>query len=240
MIDENKETESKEIHYTFQFPDGITKEFSVKLDFNTLSLIHTAKETYPDWTKLEYCQCPNCPLSTEDHLRCPIALNLSDLIDSFSDSISYENVSVSIVTDARAYHLDTTLQRVLSSLIGIYMVTSDCPIMDKLRPMVDSHLPFATSEETTYRMITMYLMAQYFRNKHGKDPDWELNHFVDLMREISSVDIAFSKRLRSIQIKDASLNAITILHTYGQSASFSIEEQDLSRMESIFMKHYGD
>ena len=57
---------------------------------------------------------------------------------------------------------------VVFSLIGIYMVTSGCPIMDKLRPMARFHLPFASTEETIYRAISTYLLGQYFLEQKGK------------------------------------------------------------------------
>tara|TARA_B100000686_G_scaffold86198_1_gene93073 strand:- start:90 stop:251 length:162 start_codon:yes stop_codon:yes gene_type:complete len=47
-------------------------------------------------------------------------------------------------TDERCYVEHTTMTEAVSSLLGIYMVTSGCPVMDKLRPMVRFHLPLAT------------------------------------------------------------------------------------------------
>ena len=92
-------------------------------------------------------------------------------MDFLGHAFSYEEVDVRISTDERSYVKHTTMSEALSSLLGVYMVTSGCPIMDKLRPMVRFHLPMASSEETTFRAIAMYLVAQYFRARHGQDPD---------------------------------------------------------------------
>jgi len=154
-------------HYKFTLSDGNIKEFDVELDGETLSLISKKKRSYPEWTRLPYHKCPNCPLSDAQNPQCPIAANLVDLVEFFKDSISHEEVDVEITMETRRYVKRTSLQIGISSLIGIYMVTSGCPVMDKLRPMVKTHLPFATREETMYRVLSMYLLAQYFLSKEG-------------------------------------------------------------------------
>ena len=90
-----------------------------------------------------------------------------DIIHSFKDSISYEEVEVFITTKARTYMKRTTLQKGLSSLLGIYMVTSGCPTMEKLKPMVRYHLPFATEEETKYRVSQCIYSPNIFCTNGG-------------------------------------------------------------------------
>ncbi len=76
--------------------------------------------------------------------------------------------------------------------MGIYMVTSGCPVMGKLKPMVKFHLPFASGEETSYRMVTMYLLAQFFKYKNGKEPDWDLKNLVKIYDNCFADQIIFS------------------------------------------------
>jgi len=128
--------------YTFEFPDGTEKEFEVLLNAKTLELVTKKDLPKPAWTKLKYKQCEQCPLGDE-HEYCPVAVNLSALVESFKDSVSFESTNVRVQTNERIYEKKTSLQKGLSSIIGMYMVTSDCPVMDKLRPMVRFHLPFA-------------------------------------------------------------------------------------------------
>ena len=132
------------------------------LDSRTLELVRNEKSPRPGWAELNFFQCPNCPLQEKHNKYCPVALSIAEMVGFFKDWTSNEEVDLLIETKERNYLQHTTLQNGLSSLVGIYMVTSGCPVMDKLKPMVRFHLPFATGEETKYRAISMYLTAQYF------------------------------------------------------------------------------
>jgi hypothetical protein len=120
------------------------------------------------------------------------------------------------------------------------MVTSGCPIMDKLRPMVRTHLPFAKIEETTYRLASMYLLAQYFVQLHGGRPDWELRQLVGLCDDIGKVNQGFSRRLLSINPRDASLNGLASLDCFTMSAAFAIDRDHLSELEAMFRPYWEE
>ena len=77
--------------------------------------------------------------------------------------LSHEMVTVTVRTDERTFTKETMIQHGLSPLVGIIMTTGGCPIMEHLKPMVRFHLPFASLEETIFRMVSMYLMVQYYR-----------------------------------------------------------------------------
>ena len=233
-----KATEPKRIGYRFRFDDGREKSFTVRLDPQTLAIADPPVENPPEWTRLEYQMCRNCALEPARDTHCPIAVRIVDLIEMFRDAKSFEPVEVTVETDQRTYVRRTALQKGLSAILGIYMVSSGCPIMNRLRPMVDTHLPFASGAETTYRTITMYLMAQLFRKRWGEEPDFELKHLTEMLEEIREVDIGFCGRLGSLNIQDASLNAIVILTTLGEDATFTILEQNLDRWERLFREHY--
>ncbi len=222
------------IQYKFTFSDKSVREFNVRLDGETLSLIRRERSSVPDWTRLSYCKCPNCPLSDKLHPNCPIALNLVDVVEFFKNSISYEEVDVEIITEARNYLKHSDLQTAISSLIGLFMVPSGCPIMDKLRPMVKTHLPFATSEETIYRILSMYLLAQYFVCKDGQKPDWELQNLQEIYEQVQIVNRSFCQRLSEIHIKDASLNAVVSLDSFASLTTFSLELNQLDRVKHLF------
>lgn len=224
-----------DFHYRFLLKNEAEKEFFVRLDADSLILLTNPAGSPPDWTNLSYHQCPNCPLKEADQPRCPVALNLSDLIQFFVPFLSYEEVEVSIATEQRTYVKKTTVQKGLSSLMGIYMVTSGCPILDQLRPMVRHHLPFATMDETQYRALSMYLVGQYFGVRKGKKGDWELKGLKDLYREIGRINVAFKKRLAYLKGEDAIPNAMVILNFFADSFLFSLREDDLKRLESLFL-----
>jgi hypothetical protein len=220
--------------YTFTASNGIVREFDLRLDEKTLELQPRKRASYPEWTRLSHNQCPNCTLDEKTHPRCPIAANMVEVIEHFGDAVSHEEVEVEIASPERIYKRKASLQEGIGSLIGIYMVTSGCPVMDKLRPMVRTHLPFATAEETLYRVISMYLLAQYFRLKKGKAPDWDLKELVRIYEEVRIVNQHFAKRLVSAQVKDASVNAVVVLDCFAETATFSINEAMLGDIERLF------
>ena len=220
--------------YKFKFSGGSEKKFIIKLDDKTLNLIQTESKPYPKWAELIYFKCPNCPLQEDQHIFCPVAANLVEIVDFFKASISYDEVDLFIETEQRGYIKHTTLQQGINSLIGIYMVTSGCPIMSKLKPMVRYHLPFATLQETRYRAISMYLLAQYFLYKRGKEPDWDLLKLIKIYDDIQIVNRHFFKRLSEIKIKDATLNALVKLDMFAQHVSASINKNVLDEMKSSF------
>lgn len=222
------------IEYEFKLQSGEKKQFSVRLEKPGLRFIAEYTTTVRHWTRLEHCQCPNCPLRPTAHLDCPIAANLVDIIESFRNSLSIEEADVTIRSEQREYHKRSTVQDGISSLMGIYMVTSGCPIMDKLRPMAFTHLPFASLEETLYRAISMYLLAQYFREQAGETADWKLEKFTRLYKEIATVNQSFTRRLLSINPRDASLNALVELDCFATAAAFSDIADNVKEFEPLF------
>jgi len=225
-------------NYKFIFSNGVEREFNVKLDKETLDLVEPSPKSYPKWAELKNYKCLNCLLDDEKHQFCPVAVNIVDLIDFFKDSFSHEEVYVVVETDLRSYMKNISLQKGVSSLLGIYMSTCGCPILEKLKPMVRFHLPFATPEETSYRAISMYLLAQYFKYKNGKKPDWNLNKLVKVYDEIQMVNKSFWKRLSHIKIKDASINALIILDIFAKYIVFEIDEDKLSEIERLCNAHF--
>jgi Leucine-rich repeat (LRR) protein len=103
-----------------------------------------------------------------------------------------------------------------------------------LRPMVRFHLPFSNSAETTYRVISMYLMAQYFRNRKGLQSDWDLRGLMALYDDIHQINLHFTKRLSQIETLDTSANALTILDCFANQIQLSIDEDDLGEFEILF------
>ncbi len=220
--------------YKFSSPQGRVREFHVHLDPETLGLITKGYASHPDWTQLTYHQCTNCPLRPEDHPRCPVAANLMEVVECFKGDVSCEPTDVEIATANRTYRNRVPLQVGLSALVGIYMVSSGCPHLDKLRPMVHSHLPFATREETTYRAVAMYWLAQFFRKQHGEEPDWELEGLASIYEEIITVNSCFRLRVAALHVADAGMNALFRLDCYAQFTSRLLLRKNLAEIERLF------
>lgn len=220
--------------YNFIFNNGENKEFLVFLNNRTLDLIPSGTIDYQDWMLLEKFRCPNCTLPAEKNRYCPVAANLFEVINTFKGKISHEEIELIIETKERKYFKKTTLQVGLSSLIGIFMVTGSCPVLEKLKPMVRYHLPFASLEETRYRVISMYVLAQYLRMKKGLEYDFELTGLSRIYDEIKIINKNFCEKLNELDVEDASINALVILDTFAESVTVTINSDILQEMALLF------
>lgn len=238
MADRLGSSDTITYNYKFKFKNGVEKEFNIELDSVTLNVIQTDKKDCPEWTKLNCFKCPVCPFDERQYAFCPIAVNMIEVVNYFSQCVSYEPVEVAVAAPERKYIKQVTLQHGVSSLIGIYMVTSGCPILDMLKPMVRFHLPFATIQETKYRAISMYLLAQYFLCQHGRQPDWNLKKLAETYENIRVVNESFCKRLRTIEGRDASLNAVVVLDVFADSVNFSIDSRMADDLDYLFKGYF--
>jgi Domain of unknown function (DUF6901) len=230
----SSQSENLHFSYKFSFKDGKEKTFTAHIDNSTFDLVRKSENALPEWAKLKEFRCPHCPLSELDYEYCPVAVNLADVLDFFKDFFSYENVSLTIDSEERQYKKETSLQAGLSGLIGILMVTSGCPVMGKLRPMVRHHLPFASLEETQYRVLSMYLLAQYIKWKKGECPDWEMKDLKVMYDDIRVLNQNVCKKIRNLEHKDANINSVVILDNFANYINFNLDEDALEDLEIIF------
>lgn len=225
-------TEQENITFRFVFEDGSEKVFPIEIDSDSFQIIFPKDLVVPEWTTLEKISCPmtNC---TAEHF-CPIAFHLDKVIKLFDGVPSYEKATVHVETKSRTYSKHTSVQDGAGSLIGILMTTSGCYVLDKLRPMVHFHLPFATLDETEYRIFSMFLFAQFLRQKNGLTPDWQMISLGKLYEDIMKINQNFAKRIADLEKLDASINAVIILNNFANSVTFSLEDKDFSKFEKLF------
>ena len=223
--------------YRFVFDKDKEKEFPVTLRRNGLALVMDDEPLCPEWTKLGFHQCEPCPFTPESTLHCPAAIALYQPIVVFRDCLSYDDAKVFVKTEGREYARSTSLQVGLSSLFGLLMATSGCPLLMKLRPMARFHLPFADEDETSFRAISMYLVAQYLKSREGGSPDWELKGLASIYEDVTKVNKGFVDRLRNMPVKDASLNAIIGLDCFAMSVNFAITQDMLDNLRETFSTH---
>lgn len=220
--------------YKFVFNNGKEKKYIVNLNPKTLKLIKDDKPSHPNWTELKNFKCTHCPLNEDEHQHCPVALNLDDIISFFSDTNSYEEVEVVVETSERKYIKNTSVQVGVGGLIGVIMPTSGCPIMGRLKPLVRYHLPFATIDETEFRVFSMFLLGQYIIMRKGEKPDWDLNGLKQLYDDIQTLNLNVAKKIADLEAKDASINAVVVLNNFANSVSFCLDEDDISDFEFLF------
>jgi len=212
------------VEYAYRFANGTEKNFDLRLDAQTLGLMLEKHADPPAWALLRHKQCENCPLDVQKHRHCPVALNFAVIAETFKDMLSHEKVGVTVTTAERTFAKDTTIQGGLSPLIGIIMTTSGCPVMEHLKPMVRFHLPFATLEETIFRMVSMHLLVQYYRHHDGKQAEWTLDGLVNVYGKVSIVNRDFAVRLRDAAKKDANINALVNLDCFAAMLPLAAED----------------
>lgn len=214
--------------YHFRFPDGVTASCAVSADGEA----ETAD--LPAWTALEFEQCPNCPLVPATTPRCPMAVRFIPLIAMIGKLRSYEQVEVRVQTPERKVGKVTSVQRGVGALMGLLAAGSACPHAAFLRPMAHFHLPFASEEETIYRAASTYLLGQYFRERQGGTPDWELDGLKARYLALQTVNGAMAKRLRHAVDDDGAINALIVLDLLAKALPYSIDEQ-LDDIKAIFL-----
>ena len=241
MISETvNETDTLLIRYTFEFEDGHRESHEVRLHRESLELCEPVKSErtqpaggLPEWTRLENHKCASCPLTSDAHPHCPAAVALASVSTSFGNRMSYTPVHVTVETPTRTITRQASLQEALFPLLGLRMATSGCPILSKLRPMARFHLPFADSEETAYRAISMYLVSQFLRQSKGLPAEFDLRGLAEIYEQVHEVNLTFSKRLAQASSSDANINSLTTLDMFAQDVPWSIEAA-LPSLDQVF------
>lgn len=220
-------------NYQFNFPDGYKKEFRVDFDNQSLQSKLPDGSHYPDWTQLEFHQCINCPLTSEDYLYCPLAVNLVPIIYWCKDLASYNEVDVTVTSAEREVRAHTSLQRAVSSLLGLLMSSSACPKMEFLRPLARFHLPLATQEETIFRIVSATFLKKYFDHKKNKSDEDSLVELKQQYQDLQDLNRFIAERVRGAIKRDTAVNAIVLLDVLSKSVSVSLDDS-LQQIRYLF------
>ena len=220
-------------NYQFNFSDGHQKEFQVDFDRESLQSKLPDGTHYPDWTQLECHQCKSCPLTSEDYLYCPLAVNLVPIIYWCKDLVSYDEVDVVVTSAERQVSAHTSLQRAVSSLLGLLMSSSACPKMKFLRPLARFHLPLATHEETIFRAVSATFLRKYFDEEERISNEDPLGVLKQQYQELQDLNRFIANRVRSAIERDAAINAIVLLDVLSKKVSFSMDDS-LQQIRYLF------
>lgn len=220
---------NKVLVYSFILPEGQQEVVELVFDAKTIELVSRPDEVMPEWTRLVYCQCPHCPLQSDQHPWCPLATSIVGVVKRFENIISHDEIFLQVASDERVVSQKTTAQRALSSFMGVVMAISGCPHTAFFKPMARFHLPLASEEETIYRSTSMYLLAQYFCAREGGGADFSLSGLDKIYRDIQRVNTSIVERLRGASKGDSSANAIIMLDMYARIMPYVIED----RLEDI-------
>jgi hypothetical protein len=99
--------------------------------------------------------------------------------------------------------------------------------------MARFHLPFADEVETLYRATSMYLLAQYFKKKANKTPDFKLNGLNKIYHNLHLVNTSLAYRLRNASQTDSTVNALVLLDVFTKTLPSAIEES-LKELRYLF------
>ena len=206
------------ITYRFTFADGQSVEHGVALE-DDAGLPEAAA-----WTRLDFQQCPHCPLSANEVQLCPFAAALQQPVSMLATHSSFEPVDVRVRWRDREIHQHTTLQRAAGSLLGAIGAASGCPHTRLLKAMAWFHQPFSGSDETLFRVLGSYLLGQYLRTQHGLAADWDLAGLREVYRNLRQVNLGMAQRLRSAAERDSSVNGLVLLDLLAADTLYSLDK----------------
>ncbi len=155
------------------------------------------------------------------------------LVAQFEDLLSHDRVFLEVTTPERTISGETTIQRAVSSLMGLLLAASNCPHTVFFKPMARFHLPLASEEETIFRATSTYMLTQYFHQHSGREPDFSLTSLNQIYHNIQEVNHAMARRLRLVSKTDSSINAIILLDMYAKAMPYAIK-QALDEISYLF------
>lgn len=219
--------------YNITFADGEEVHIPVTIDPHSIVSDLDLEDLPPEWTRRDYVEDPDyAALPHAGGLYCPIALRLVKPLALFGNRMSIERVRAVVRTPERDYVKECDLQTVLGSLFGLLMATSGSPAMAVFRPMARFHLPFASLQESLYRVASMLLLQRYFT--HGeRGVSLALEDVREIYRRTEVINRNMIQRLRVYTEKDSTLNAMVIL----SSLSFYIPatlEEGMEELRELF------
>lgn len=223
-----------EIHigYIFTWDKG-RASFDIELDEKDLVLREKNLVGLPDWTRLDFYQCPNCPLLVEQVSHCPAAISLIPVVKRFANVDSMDEMEVEVNVYGRRIIQKASARRSIRSIMGVFFAVSGCPRTRCFKPMVGHHLPLATEDETIMRAVSTYMLAQYFKYHKNGIVDLKLDGLKDIYREIQIVNMTMAERLQAMGGTTSSVNALILLDMYAKAIPSAIEDA-LKDLEFLF------
>lgn len=141
-----------------------TSDYVTSIDFSDY-LTENRVEPYPDWIRLDYCKCTNCPMNSELHENCPAAMAIIPLVKVGAELSSIEEIMIRVGHGDYVVEKEGIAQDLLSSLMAYILFNSACPILGGLRRMHLFTPPFPAFEVVLYHALAHELVGRYYFSK---------------------------------------------------------------------------
>lgn len=228
------DAEKFEVLYLLAFQDGHKEAYEIVAEMPDMSLPEPEQPS-PDWTRLDYHKCSNCPLQETDTPTCPVAVQLVDVSRRFGNRVSFDKVTLEVVSSKRRVIVETDVQGAVRSLMGLIMALSDCPHMAFFKPLARFHLPLGDMEETIVRSMSFYLLAEHYKHSDPAKRDPDFAGLLKIYQQVGDVNHGIAERLRAAGVF-SELNSIVELDNLSQALAMTIEGS-LFDLGALFHKH---
>lgn len=185
---------------------------------------------------LEFCKCEHCPYSSEEFKYCPVFRNIANLVNDFKEHNPSETVRACVVINGKTTTIEDELQVALTSLMGLLMASSECEYFDFLRPMVKTHQPFSSHEETLIRVISLYFLDRFLC---GHTSDWKIEDLKKEYHHLEKVNAGILQRIKLIRGQtNVEKEAVVVLDSFIKNFSWEYE-LNLDDVKELFQKGKG-
>ena len=201
------------------FTDGNKEEFSIEWTKSGSHLPNESQDSPAEWTRLDFHQCPGCPLGSETKI-CPAAESLETTLMKLNNRSATEKVIATGVDGEkrRKTVIECELKEVGSTLVQISVFFSGCPIGNKFKKMLKNLRPFATNEELGKHLISQFLLKNHCELATST---------VDVRASIEPMRTVFyylSKRVSDKTFGDVVANSIIQMDAFTLSVSLNLGE----------------
>ena len=212
-----------EVRYIFEFKNGDHKSFDTRVDLLSRNQVLYSQAS-PSWCDLEFHKCPHCPLSSAENKSCPAALSIADIVEYFSENPKNEEGKCTVILPDKKVVGEKHIYESVSSLIGLRCATSLCPVLREFKLMARFHEPFTNPFYTVYRATNMYLLRQFFKQKQGIAPDWELRGLKTFYEQIAVTNMKIGERLKETGSRHCAPCSMMILNVFTLTMTLLFDE----------------
>jgi hypothetical protein len=109
--------------------NGERLNFALELSKDDDPLALNKQDIFPGWAKLEFNQCPHCPLDPAEVRWCPAAVAIVPVIETCAEWTSVELVELETIEETRRVIENLSAADALCSMLSNLAAFSACPVL---------------------------------------------------------------------------------------------------------------